>query len=332
MKAIRFHQFGAPAQVLTVEDIPQPEPAADEVLVRLTARSVNPSDLYTVMGTYGIRPKLPATAGNEGAGVVERVGADVTNFKPGDRVTVLPGATGTWCEYVTLKPAALLPTPPSLSDEQAACAWVNYLTAWILALEELDLQADEPVLVTAGASHLGRAMLQLAQHSGFKVVATVRRAEQRQELLDAGALGVIATDSDDIAKAWHAITGRKGIHKVIDAVGGATGSAILEALAPRATFILYGLMSQQPLQIGGQLIFSEAVIRGFWLVRWFQQRTPEHVASVFGQIGQLFANGTLNPVIDSTFDLDDVSGMVERSLAPGRQGKVIITGPQQPAS
>lgn len=330
MKALRFHEFGSPATVLQLENIPPPVPSADEVLVRLTARSINPSDLYTIMGVYGVRPALPAVPGNEAAGVVEQVGANAQGFAVGDRVILLLGAVGTdgtWREYAAVRPEHLVHTPAALSDEQAACAWVNYLTAWILAFEDLDLQRDEPLLLTAGASHLGRAMLQIAAHAGFKVVATVRREEQRQELLDLGAAGVIVTDSEDIATRFHAITGKRGINKAIDAVGGTVGSTVAAALAPRGTLILYGMMSNEPIQIDGRMIFTEATVRGFWLVRWLQARPPQHVGKVIGQLSELFANGTLSPAIDSTVDLADIKGIIERSNTPGRHGKVVITGP-----
>ena len=330
MKALRFHEFGPPADVLQLEEIPTPTPTDDEVLVRLTARSVNPSDLYTIMGTYGVRPKLPAVGGNEAAGVVEHVGANVSQFAPGDRVTLMLGAVGTdgtWREYAAVRPDTIIHTPTGLSDEQAACAWVNYLTAWILAFEDLDLQPDELLLVTAAASHLGRAMLQIAAHAGFKVIGTVRREDQRQELLDLGAAGVIVTDSEDIGTRYRELTGKKAISKAVDAVGGVVGSAVAAALAPRGTLILYGMMSGKPLRIGGEMIFSEATVRGFWLLRWMQNRAPQHIAQVVGQLSALFADGTFAPAIDSTFDLADIKGMVERSSTPGRHGKVIITGP-----
>jgi NADPH:quinone reductase len=221
----------------------------------------------------------------------------------------------------------IIHTPAALTDEQAACTWVNYLTAWALATEDLKLQPDEPVLVTAAASHLGRAMLQIAAHVGFKVVGTVRRADQVQELLDLGAAGVIVTDSEDIGKRYTEITGQRGIAKAIDAVSGAIGTAVAGALAPRGTMIIYGLLSGEPIQVDGRIVFSEAVIRGWWLVRWMQSNPPEHVAGVIKKISDLFADGTLTPAVDGTVDLADITGMVERANTPGRHGKIVITGP-----
>ncbi|HYF64013.1 MAG TPA: zinc-binding dehydrogenase, partial [Herpetosiphonaceae bacterium] len=113
----------------------------------------------------------------------------------------------------------------------------------------------------------------------------------------------------------------------IDAVSGAIGTAVAAALAPRGTLIVYGLLSNEPIQIDGRIIFTEAVVRGWWLVRWMQSNSPEHVAGVIKTISDLFADGTLTPAVDGTVDLADIAGMVERANAPGRHGKLVITGP-----
>lgn len=327
MKAIEFHEFGALADVLQLVEQPTPTAGAGEVLVRLTARSINPSDVYTIQGTYGVRPSLPSVPGNEAAGVIEALGEGVTGWSVGDRVILMLGAVGTagtWREYAVVKPQFLVPTPAALSDAQAACTWVNYLTAWIMS-DELQLQPDEPVLVTAGASHLGRAMLQLSAVRGFKVVATVRKPEQAQALLDAGALGVITLPGDDLAQRWKEITGQKGIGKAIDAVAGETGTAVVNALAAYGQLIIYGLLSGEPIQVDGRIVFSEATIRGFWLGRWLNRQTPQAIGTLIAEVSAMFADGRLAPHVDTTVALDDLAGIV-RVATEGGAGKVVITG------
>ena len=158
MKALRFHEFGQPIEVLRLEDLPTPEPSADEVLVRLTARSVNPSDLYTIMGVYGVLPSLPAVPGNEASGVVERAGANVTAFKPGDRVTLLLGAVGmegTWREYAAAASIALVPSAIGLILRAAEAeltttdAAMLYLLGekYILALDRLAASGNSKIVV-----------------------------------------------------------------------------------------------------------------------------------------------------------------------------------------
>ncbi|MBL8152172.1 MAG: alcohol dehydrogenase catalytic domain-containing protein, partial [Blastocatellia bacterium] len=124
MLSVKFSRFGKPEEVLEVQEVETPSPKAGEVLVKMTARPINPSDLLTVAGLYGRLPKLPATAGYEGAGVVEKLGEGVTGLQVGQRVIPL-GVVGTWQEYIIASPLQLLPTPDSLSDALAAQFVVN---------------------------------------------------------------------------------------------------------------------------------------------------------------------------------------------------------------
>src|SRR5947209_17622246 len=128
MQSIRFYEFGKPTDVLRVEDVPQPEPAAGQVLVRLRARPINPSDLLTVHGLYGALPTLPATPGLEGMGEVAAVSEGVNNLRVGQRVIPL-GVPGTWQEYLLVDRHQLIPVPDEVSDETAAQFVVNPLTA-----------------------------------------------------------------------------------------------------------------------------------------------------------------------------------------------------------
>src|SRR5688572_7501184 len=197
MKSVRFSEFGNPAEVLRVEDVPRPEPGANQVLVRMRARSINPSDLLTVRGLYGALPKLPATPGLEGMGEVDGVGERVKNLRPGQRVIPL-GVQGTWQEYVLAESAQLIPVPDAVSDQTAAQFVVNPLTAWIMTVEELSLEPGEWLLQTAAGSTLGRVVLQIARRRGFKTINVVRRREQAEELSALGADACIATDEEDI--------------------------------------------------------------------------------------------------------------------------------------
>src|SRR5205807_7978630 len=116
MKSVRFDQFGEPSDVLHIVDLPKPEPGKGEVLVRMLARPINPSDLLTVRGLYGALPQLPSTPGLEGAGVIESIGPDVQGVQAGQRVILLR-TPGTWQEYLIAKANSLIPVPDSISDE-----------------------------------------------------------------------------------------------------------------------------------------------------------------------------------------------------------------------
>ena len=213
------------------------------MLLRMRARPVNPSDLSMLRGRYGQLPPLPATPGLEGVGEVEALGAGVDSVAAGQRVVPLGASPGTWAERMVVPAARLVPVPDGVSDDAAAQLVVNPLSAWVLLVDELDVQPGEWLLQNAAGSTLGRIVLQLARARGFRTINVVRRAEQGEELLALGADEVIATDRDDLGERVREITGGEGVAKAIDAVGGELAGRMAAALAPRGTLITYGRLS-----------------------------------------------------------------------------------------
>ncbi|HEX8774063.1 MAG TPA: zinc-dependent alcohol dehydrogenase family protein [Pyrinomonadaceae bacterium] len=326
MQSVRFYEFGNPADVLRVEDLPQPEPGANQVLVRLRARSINPSDLLTVRGLYGALPRLPATPGLEGMGEVAAVGEGVRGLRTAQRVIPL-GVQGTWQEYVLAAPAQLIPVPDSISDQTAAQFVVNPLTAWIMTVEELALQPGEWLLQTAAGSTLGRVVLQIAAQRGFKTINVVRRREQVAELKALGADECICTDDEDIVERVREITGKAGLTKAIDAVGGETGSAVMRALGHNGVMLIYGLLSGQPMTIdGGRMIFASTTLRGFWLSEWLRSAAPERQQSVTSEMLRSMASNEIVPPVEAEYSLADVHKAAEHAERPGRSGKVLLVG------
>jgi NADPH:quinone reductase-like Zn-dependent oxidoreductase len=326
MQSIKFYEFGNPAEVLRVEDAPQPQPGAGQVLVRLRARSINPSDLLTVRGLYGSLPKLPATPGLEGMGEVIAVGDGVKHLLPGQRVIPL-GVQGTWQDYLLAPSAQLIPVPDGISDATAAQFVVNPLTAWIMTVEELALEPGEWLLQTAAGSTLGRILLQIAALRGFKTINVVRRREQVNELKSLGADEVICTDDEDIAERVKEITGNAGLTKAIDAVGGQTGAAVMNCLGRGGVMLIYGLLSMEPMPIdGGRMIFSTTTIRGFWLSEWLRSAAPERQQAVTAGMLRAMASNEIVPPVEAEYSLADVLAAVEHAERPGRRGKVLLVG------
>jgi len=326
VQSIKFYEFGNPAEVLRVEDAPQPQPGAGQVLVRLRARSINPSDLLTVRGLYGSLPKLPATPGLEGMGEVIAVGDGVKHLLPGQRVIPL-GVQGTWQDYLLAPSAQLIPVPDGISDATAAQFVVNPLTAWIMTVEELALEPGEWLLQTAAGSTLGRIVLQIAALRGFKTINVVRRREQVNELKSLGADEVICTDDEDIAERVKEITGKAGVTKAIDAVGGQTGAAVMNSLGRGGVMLVYGLLSMEPMPIdGGRMIFSTTTIRGFWLSEWLRSAAPERQQAVTAGMLRAMASNEIVPPVEAEYSLADVLAAVEHAERPGRRGKVLLVG------
>ncbi len=326
MRSVKFYEFGNPTDVLRVEDAPTLEPGANQVLVRLHARSINPSDLLTVRGLYGSLPTLPATPGLEGMGEVSAVGDGVKNLRPGQRVIPL-GVPGTWQEYILAASAQLIPVPDSVSDQTAAQFVVNPLTAWIMTVEELALKPGEWLLQTAAGSTLGRVVLQIARLRGFKTINVVRRREQVEELKTLGADEVICTADEDIPDRVKEITGKAGLTKAIDAVGGQTGAAVVRALGSRGVMLVYGLLSMEPMPVdSGRMIFATATIHGFWLGEWLRTAAPERLHSVTSELLRLMATDEIVPPVEAEYPLSDVLAAVKHAERSGRSGKVLLVG------
>ncbi|MBV9929232.1 MAG: zinc-dependent alcohol dehydrogenase family protein [Acidobacteria bacterium] len=324
MQSVRFHEFGNPAEVLKVEEVQKPEPGAGQVLVRMRARPINPSDLLTVRGLYGSLPVPPATPGLEGMGEVAEVGEGVTTLRAGQRVIPL-GVAGTWAEFVVAPAERLIPVPDAVKDQTAAQFVVNPLTAWIMTVEELALEPGEWLLQTAAGSTLGRVVLQIAKQRGFKTINVVRRRGQGEELKALGADEVICTDEEDVPERVREITGKQGLRKAIDAVGGETGAAVARALGRGGVMLVYGLLSGQPIPLdSGRMIFTSSTVRGFWLGDWMHTAPPERQQAVAGEMLRSMATGEIVPPVEAEYPLSEILAAAEHSERPGRSGKVLL--------
>src|SRR5260370_26070643 len=171
MKAIVVHQFGGP-EVLKLEEVPTPNPAAGQVLVRIGAAGVNPYDTYTRNGTYAIKPALPYTPGGDAAGIVEAVGSGVTKVKPGDRVYTANTVTGAYAEYALALEKQVHPLPAKITLAQGAGVWVPYGTAYHALHQRTRAHAGETVLIHGASGGVGTAAVQMARAIGLTVFGT----------------------------------------------------------------------------------------------------------------------------------------------------------------
>ncbi len=199
MRAIVFEEFGEPAEVLRIKEVPLPVPKPGEVRVRMLASPINPSDLMTVRGTYGKRPTLPATPGYEGVGIVEASGGGLLGkFLLGKRVAVMNRQTGNWADYAVIPAKQAIPLSSQLPLEQAAMFFVNPATAYVMTREVLQVPKGGWLLQTAAGSALGRMVIRLGKHFGFTTINIVRRPEQVDELKSLGADEVLVFDGQRI--------------------------------------------------------------------------------------------------------------------------------------
>ena len=328
MRAIRFSEFGPPARVLRLEDVPTPEPGLGEVRIRVTHRPINPSDLHLIAGTYGIRPTLPATPGLEGMGRVDALGDGVANLVVGERVIAMAGGPSTWAEHLIAPAARVVPVPDAVSDQAAAQFVVNPLTAWLLLTEELSVAPGDWLLQTAAGSTLGKLVLRLARHRGVRTIDVVRRRDQVQELLDLGADAVICTGDERVIDRVKEITGGKGIAGAIDSVGGPLAAQVARSLRRGGTLVVFGLLGGDPvmpLEIP-DLLFKGATVRGFWLTSWFATRPPERIGSAIAEVMTLMAQGLMVPDVEAEYELADFANAIAHAERGGRRGKVMLKG------
>lgn len=331
MRAARFHQFGEPAEVLRLEEFPVPEPAAGDIRVRMLASPINPSDLMHVRGVYGKRPELPAGAGFEGVGVVEAAGGGLFGkFLVGKRVAVMNRAAGNWAEHVVVSAKRVIPLDAELPIEQAAMFFVNPAAAWVMTRRVLAVPKGEWLLQTAAGSALGKMVIRLAQHEGFRTLNVVRREEQVEELRQLGADRVVAFDPDhhEPARLREQVleaTGGKGVKHAIDPVGGRTGSAAVGCLGDGGRMLVYGTLSDEPLSFSPRtLMTAGAKVEGFWLSRWMEARGLLARLSLVRTITRLMKGEILVSEVAAEFPLEHLTEAIRSAEQPARGGKILL--------
>jgi NADPH2:quinone reductase len=326
MRSIIFSTFGEPAEVLTVRERPVPDLGAGEVRVRMLASPVNPSDLLTVRGQYARLPKLPATPGFEGVGIVDSAGPGLLGrFLIGKRVAALNSRTGSWAEFAIVAAKQAIPLSKSLPLEQAAMFFVNPATAFVLTRKVLAIPAGEWLLQTAAGSALGRMIIRLGRRFGFKTVNVVRRSEQVAELKALGGDVVIADAGSGLREQVRSATGGRGVRCAVDAVGGATGAATAGCLAPGGRLVLYGTLSGEPLPLSPRdLIATSATIEGFWLGDWMARQNLIGKLKLVRTITGLMLEGVLVSEVGQSFPLESIADAVRAAERVGRGGKVLL--------
>jgi NADPH:quinone reductase len=236
MKAIQVKQPGGP-EALELGELPVPEPKASEAVVKLAASGVNFIDVYQREGRYKV--PLPFVLGQEGAGVVTAIGADVKSVKKGDRVA-WTGVLGGYAEYAAVPADRLVAIPAGVTDSQAAAAMLQGMTAHYLCHDTYPLKRGETALVHAAAGGVGLLLVQMAHDIGARVLATVSTEEKAKLAREAGADEIIFYTKSDFEAETKRLTNGQGVHVVYDSVGKTTFEKGLNVLRPRGFMVLFG--------------------------------------------------------------------------------------------
>jgi NADPH2:quinone reductase len=236
MKAIQVKQPGGPEAMELVE-LPVPEPKANEAVVKVVVAGVNFIDVYFREGRY--KAPIPLVLGQEAAGVVTAVGTEVKSVKNGDRVA-WTGVQGSYAEYAAVPADRLVSIPNGVSEQQAAAAMLQGMTAHYVSHDTYPLKRGETALVHAAAGGVGLLLVQMAHNIGARVLATVSTDEKAKLAREAGADEIILYTQSDFEAETKRLTAGKGVDVVYDSVGKTTFEKGLNVLRPRGMMVLFG--------------------------------------------------------------------------------------------
>lgn len=285
-----------------------------------------------VRGRYGYQPNLPASPGAEGVAIVIKLGDGVSGVREGDRVIVF-GTWNLWRERIICRASHVVPVPDAISDQAAATAYQNPLTAWALTQSVHQLREGQWLLQTAAASSVGRLVLQLSKVYGFRTINVIRRRNQAETISSLGGEEVICTEDEDLRSRLQEITDGKGIEYAIDCVAGEVGGEIIRNLAPTGTMIQFGALSSHrqtdPAKFvmpvfSPNLIYAAATIRGWWLPRWLDTQPAASVRDVMAGLLNMIAEGRVTLSETTSLPLERYREAIAMADGGTTEGKKIL--------
>src|SRR5216684_3196912 len=320
MKALQVQKTGGP-EALTLVDIPVPAPKPNEAVVKIAATGVNFIDIYFREGRYPA--PLPFVNGQEGAGTVSAVGSDVKSLKVGDRVAYC-GVQGSYAEYAAVPADRLVKVPEGVTDQQAAAAMLQGMTAHYLVHSAYPLKKGETALIHAAAGGVGLLLVQMAKMIGARVIGTAGSEEKARLAKDAGADEVILYTQKDFEEETKRLTGNKGVDVVYDGVGKTTFDKDLNILRPRGYLALFGGSSGpvppfDPIKLSqkGSLFLTRPSLMHYILTR---QELEWRAGDVFNMI----TSGRLKLRIQHIYKLEEAAQAHRDLEARKTTGKLLL--------
>jgi len=320
MNAIQVSQVGGP-EVLQLVDLPIPEPKPNEAVVQISAAGVNFIDVYYREGRYPA--PLPFVLGQEAAGIVTAIGAEVENVEIGERVAYT-GVLGAYAEYAAVAGDRLVKIPDQLDFNQAAAAMLQGMTAHYLSHSTYPIRTGDTVLIHAAAGGVGALLVQMAKNLGARVIGTAGSEEKAQLARELGADEVIVYTRQDFETETRRLTDGQGVHVVYDGVGKTTFEKDLNVLRPRGYLVLFGASSGPvppfdliKLSQKGSLFLTRPSLHHY-------VHTREELAQRAGDVLQMIDSGHLTLRIHKTYRLADAQ-QAHRDLE-GRKttGKLLL--------
>lgn len=344
MKAAILPKHGE-LDVLSIGDIPAPEPTHDELLVRMKFAALNHLDYFVTKGWPGLELKMPHVLGSDGSGIVEAVGPGVTAFKAGDEVTINPGLScgkceaclageqnlcrsfsikgehqaGTFAELFTVPEANAVKVPAGFPMDKAAAAPLVSLTAWRMLVTRARVQPGEVVFIHGAGGGVSTAAIQIAKHLGATVITTTGSPEKAEKARTLGADHVIDYQAmpDYSSHVFKDLTGRRGVDVVIDSVGAKTFATSVRMLRPGGRLVTCGATTGPSTDLDiRQVFWKQLVIMGSTMSNQKE----------FRDVMRLVFSGKIDPAMDKVLPLDQARQAEEYLLHGGQFGKVLLRG------
>lgn len=321
-KAIRIHGYGGP-EALQWESVPMPRPGPTEVVIHHKAIGLNYIDAYHRSGFYPVR-EYPAIPGLEGAGVIEKVGAEVTAFQPGERIAYAMGPMGAYANYRALDQRHLVKLPDAISFETAAASMLKGLTVFMLLRRVFFAQKGLTILVHAAAGGVGQLLVQWAKHLQVTVIGTAGSEEKAALAKENGCDHVILYKTEDVAARVRELTGGIGANVIYDAVGKDTFEASLNSLCRMGLMVSYGQASGKVppfdpslLQQKGSLYFTRPTLMDY-------MSEPASYLIAAAELFDLIQKGHLRVNIGQTYWLQDAASAHRDLEARKTKGATVL--------
>ena len=324
MKAWRVFELGEPRHAMSLDEVPDPQPDAGQLLVRVLGAAANFPDVLMCRGLYQVKPPLPFTPGVELCGEVAVLGPGATGFAVGDRVMgspVLP--SGGFAELALMDTATTFPAPNGLDNAQAAAFYIGYQTGWFGLHRRAHLQPGETLLVHAAAGGVGSAAVQLGKAAGAYVIGVVGGPEKAEVARKLGADVVVDRHTQDFVAVVKDVTGGHGADVVYDPVGGDAYHRSTKCIAFEGRILVVGFA-------GGQIqsaALNHALVKNYSIValHWglYTTKDPALVRVCHDELSELVAQGVAKPLVSERLGLDGVADGLQRLADGATVGRVV---------
>lgn len=323
MQSIIHHSFGEPAEVLQLAEMPRPEPKAGEVRIKTILSPMHNHDVWTVRGSYGYKPTLPAIGGSEAVGMVDAIGEGVDQSKLGQRVAVA-GVHGSWAEYFIAPAHAIIALNDAIDNETAA-QLIGMPISALMLLDFVNVQPGQWLIQNTANGAVGKTVAMIAQARGLQVINLVRRSDAIAEMQALGIQHVVATDQDDWKAKVKALHADQPLIAGVDSIGGSASGEMLNLLSENSLLVSFGSMTGETMQISsGDLIFKQATVKGFWASVVSKEMLAERKKALFVELLTLAAQKKLILPVEGVFGFDEIQTAALKATQGARQGKVLL--------